>query len=404
MRRIARSSKPATVAVQPVASSRRNPFTGLSTPVVRASTVVFPDAASFDARYGDFYDGYTYGLFGTPTSKALEDQLNALSGASRTLLAPSGQAALSLVFTTFLKPGEHVLLPDGVYGPVRGFASSWLAGWGVDVEFYDPCIGGGIAGLLRKATRLVLVESPCSNTMEMQDVPAIAAAAHAGGAIVAADTTWATPLHFDAFRHGVDLTIEALSKYASGHGDVLMGSLVVRDDALFRRLKDTARFLGYGVSGDDCALTLRGLATLPLRLRQSAASAEALMASLADHPCVARVLHPSRLDQPGHAIWKRDFAGASGVFSIILEPTDRARLVEAFKAFRVFRIGASWGGVASLVAPSDPRSSRSTLGWLPAGQLVRLSIGLEDIDDLKDDLERFFASLGAKHTATRAAE
>ncbi len=389
MRRIARSSKPATVAVQPVASSRRNPFTGLSTPVVRASTVVFPDAASFDARYGDFYDGYTYGLFGTPTSKALEDQLNALSGASRTLLAPSGQAALSLVFTTFLKPGEHVLLPDGVYGPVRGFASSWLAGWGVDVEFYDPCIGGGIAGLLRKATRLVLVESPCSNTMEMQDVPAIAAAAHAGGAIVAADTTWATPLHFDAFRHGVDLTIEALSKYASGHGDVLMGAIAMRQEGLYRRLKDMTRLFGLGVSPDDCSLVLRGLQTMPLRVERSSATALRVARHLDGLADVGRVLHPGLVDDPGHALWKRDFMGASGVFSFLLAD-DLKGLENTFvDALTLFALGASWGSARRVVAPQDPAPGRTATRWTD-GKLIRLSIGLEDPDDLIADLDAAF--------------
>ncbi len=264
------TTAPATIAVQPAKPpSQRARFQGLAAPVVRASTVVFPDAASFDARYGEFYDGYTYGLFGTPTSKALEDQLNRLSGAARTVLAPSGQAALSLVLTTFLRPGDHLLIPDNIYGPVRGFASTWLASWDVEIEFYDPLLGKDISARMRERTRLVLVESPGSNTMEIQDVPAIAAVAHQRGALVAADTTWATPLCFDAFAHGVDLTIEALSKYASGHGDVLMGAIATEQEPLFRRLKDMTRHFGLGVSPDDCSLVLRGLQTMPLRMERS---------------------------------------------------------------------------------------------------------------------------------------
>jgi cysteine-S-conjugate beta-lyase len=384
---------PATTAVQPAeAAARRNPFAGLATPVVRTSTVVFPDAASFDARYGDFYDGYTYGLFGTPTSKALEDQLCALSGASRTLLAPSGQAALSLIFTTFLKPGDHVLVPDSVYGPVRGFASGWLAAWGVAVGFYDPCIGGGLAGLLRERTRLVLVESPGSNTMEVQDVPAISSAAHAGGAIVAADATWATPLHFDAFRHGVDLTVEALSKYASGHGDVLMGAIATRQEPLYRRLKDMTRIFGLGVSPDDCSLVLRGLQTMPLRVERSAASALRIAEHLAARPEISRVLHPALPSDPGHALWRRDFKGASGVFSLLLADGLKG-LENAFvDALTLFALGASWGSARSVVAPQDPSSGRTATRW-PHGKLIRLSIGLEEPDDLLTDLDAAFAHI-----------
>ena len=392
MRRITRSSMPATAAVQPAASSRRSAFAGLSIPVVRASTVVFPDAASFDARYGDFYDGYTYGLFGTPTSKALEDQLNALSGASRTLLAPSGQAALSLVFTTFLKPGEHVLIPDSVYVPVRGFATSWLAHWGVEITFYDPCIAGGIAKLMREATRLVLVESPGSNTMEVQDVPAIAAAAHAGGALVAADTTWATPLHFDAFRHGADLTIEALSKYASGHGDVLMGAIATHEEPLYRRLKDMTRLFGLGVSPDDCSLVLRGLQTMPLRVERSSATALRIARHLEAHADVSRILHPALANDPGNELWTRDFTGASGVFSFLLADDLKGAENAFVDALTLFALGASWGSARSVVAPQDPASGRTATRWMQ-GKLIRLSIGLEDPDDLIADLEAAFTHI-----------
>lgn len=382
---------PATIAVQPAAKvPRRKAFNGLAIPVVRASTVVFPDAASFDARYGEFYDGYTYGLFGTPTSKALEDQLNALCGSKRTLLAPSGQAALSLVFTTFLKPGDDALIPDSVYGPVRGFASDWLTAWGVQVRFYDPCIADGIAELMQDRTRLILVESPGSNTMEIQDVPAIAAAAHKGGALVVADTTWATPLNFDAFRHGVDLAVDALSKYASGHGDVLMGAVTTVQEPLYRRLKDMTRLFGLGVSPDDCALVLRGLQTMPLRVERSSASALRIAQHLAQRPEVARVLHPALPGDPGHVLWKRDFTGASGIFSFLLAERFRG-LENAFvDALGLFALGASWGSARSVVAPQDPTAGRTATQWLH-GKLIRLSIGLEEPDDLIADLDAAFA-------------
>lgn len=377
-------------------------FESVSLPVHRASTIVFPGLDEFERRGEQFYDGYAYGLYGTPTTRSLEATLADLEQGMRALVVPSGTAAIALATFTVMRPGKRLLMPDSMYGPAKAMAQKFLAAFGCETILYDP--RAGIDAHLDERTALVWVESPGSATFEVQDVAAIAAEAHRAGALVAADNTWATPYLFKPLAHGCDIAMQALSKYASGHGDVLMGSLAVSDEALFRRLKDTARFLGYGVSGDDCALTLRGLATLPVRMRQSAASAAGLMNWLSTHPSVARVLHPSRPDHPGHTFWKRDFTGSAGVFAIVLKPADRARVVEAFKRLRVFRIGASWGGVTSLVAPSDPRAERMTLGWLPAGQLVRFSIGLEDIDDLKDDLEQFLAVLSANRPATRAAE
>lgn len=379
-----------TLAVQLPPASQRRPFIGLAEPVVRASTVVFPNAASFEARYAEFYDGYTYGLFGTPTSRTLEDQLCQLSGADRTLLAPSGQAALSLVFTTFLKPGDHVLIPDCVYGPVRAFASKWLAGWGVKVSFYDPLAGAGVASQFEDGTRMVLVESPGSNTMEMQDVPAIAAAAHEIGALVVADTTWATPLHFKAFAHGVDLAVDALSKYASGHGDVLMGAISVRDEAHYRALKDMTRLFGLGVNPDDCSLVLRGLQTMPLRVERSSASALGIARWLASRDDVGCVLHPALPDDPGHALWKRDFTGSSGVFSFLLDDHLRGFENAFIDALSLFAIGASWGSARSVVAPQEPFSGRTVTNWT-RGKIIRLGIGLENPADLIGDLDAAFA-------------
>ncbi len=375
---------PASRCVQPIASARGD-FNGLATPVVRASTVVFPNAASFDARYAEFYDGYTYGLFGTPTSRALEDQLNAISGASHCMLLPSGQAALSLVLMAFLKPGDHVLITDSCYGPIRAFATAWLAAWGVAVTFYDPLIGAGISALLTPNTKLVLVESPGSNTMEIQDIPAIAKVAHAHGALVLGDMTWATPLHCDAWGLGVDLVVDALSKYAGGHGDVLMGAISTRNEDLYRRLKDMTRLVGLGVSPDDCSLVLRGLQTMPLRVERSSHTALLVANHLTARPEIESVLHPALLSSPGHELWKRDFTGASGVFSILLKPHLKGCEHAFIDALDLFAIGASWGSTRSVVAPQNPTSSRTATPWT-RGLLVRFSIGLESSHDLISDI------------------
>jgi cysteine-S-conjugate beta-lyase len=388
MKPFLKSLAPETTVLQP--PHRAQPilaFAGLSEPVVRASTVVFPDAASFDCRYDDFYDGYTYGLFGTPTSRALEEQLSAMSGAARTLLVPSGQAALSLVLMALLKPGDHVLMTDSCYGPIRAFASSWLKSWGVNITYYDPLIGSSIAGLITNQTTLVLVESPGSNTMEVQDIPAIAQAAHDRGALVLGDMTWATPLHCRALDLGVDIVVDALSKYASGHGDVLMGALSTNSEELYRRLKDMTRLVGLGVSADDCSLVLRGLQTMPLRVERSSASALAIARHLTKRPEIDRVLHPALPDDPGHMLWKRDFSGASGVFSVLLQ-SDLQGLENVFiDRFELFAIGASWGSARSVVAPQDPTAGRTARPWTD-GKLIRFSIGLESPDDLIADIDR----------------
>jgi cysteine-S-conjugate beta-lyase len=395
MTRLTKALAPETAILQP--PRRTQPgvaFNGLSEPVVRASTVVFPNAASFDTRYADFYDGYTYGLFGTPTSRALEEQLSTMSGAARTLLAPSGQAALSLVLMTFLKPGDHVLMTDSCYGPIRSFACSWLQAWGVNVTFYDPLVGADIARLMTNATRLVLVESPGSNTMEIQDIPAIAKAAHGRGALVLGDMTWATPLHCRALDLGVDIVVDALSKYASGHGDVLMGALSTNSEALYRRLKDMTRLVGIGVSADDCSLVLRGLQSMPLRVERSSTSALAIARHLAKRPDISRVLHPALPDDPGYKLWKRDFCGASGIFSILLNPAFRGLENAFIDDLELFAIGASWGSARSVVAPQDPTAARTVTCWTK-GKLIRFSIGLEAPQDLITDIDRALDNLTA---------
>lgn len=374
-------------------------FGALSLPVHRASTVVFESAEAFESRHDRIYDGYSYGLYGTPTSRALEIQIAALEGGTRALLTPSGLSAIALVCLAIAKTGDRILMPLSMYGPARMLAKKLLGPLGIETIGYEPTIGSGIADLLDERTSLVWVESPGSVTFEVQDLSNIAAAARGVGAVVVADNTWATPILFNALDHGADISMQSLSKYASGHSDLLMGSLAVRDEALFRKLKDAARLLGLGVNSDDCFLCARGLKTLPLRLRQSERSAMQILEAIRSHAAVARVLHPSVPNHPGHAIWKRDFNGSNGIFSLVLAPTSNTTLQQAFSSLRYFKIGASWGGATSLIAPSDPRDSRPDLDWLPGGQVVRLSIGLENVSDLIDDLEGFLSTIAGEESA-----
>lgn len=371
----------------------QEPFQSLAMAVERASTVVFDDLAAFEQRGERLYDGFTYGLYGTPTSRQLEDHVAALEGGLRALVVPSGMAALTLVTLAVCRSGDRLLVPETLYGPARDMATRFLGPLGIETVTYKPRLDGEIAGLLDARTRLVWVESPGSATFEVQDVPAIVAAAHAAGVLVAADNTWASHLNFKPLHHGVDLSMQALSKHAGGHGDLLMGSVAVRDEKLYRALKDTARFLGYGVSPEDCSLCERGLMTMPLRMRHADATARSVMAWLSVRDEVAQILHPSQPGHPGHAIWKRDFTGSAGVFSIVLRPDLAPLQSDALSRMRLFRLGASWGGVHSLIAASDPRKGRAGLEWLKAGPVWRLSIGLEALDDLLADLDRIFLRL-----------
>lgn len=366
-------------------------FGGLTLPIHRASTIVFETAEAFESRHERIYDGYSYGLYGTPTSRALEVQIAALEGATRALLTPSGLSAIALVCLALAKSGDRVAMPFSMYGPARSLAARLLTSLGIEAVGYDPAIGAGIADHIDERTKVVWVESPGSVTFEVQDVPAIATAARRVGAVVAADNTWATPILFNALAHDADISMQSLSKYASGHSDLLMGSLAVRDEALFRKLKDTARLLGLGVNSDDCFLCARGLKTLPLRLRQAERSALQLIEAFRHHAAVTQILHPSIPGHPGHAVWTRDFDGSNGVFALVLAKATAPTLQRAFASLRFFKIGASWGGATSLIAPSDPRDNRPDLAWLASGQVVRLSVGLESVVDLVEDLDGFFS-------------
>lgn len=368
-------------------------YASLAVATHRASTIVYKDWESFAQRSQRGFDGYTYGLHGTPTTRTLEAQLTALHGGVRTILVPSGQAAVAAVTLAVLMPGDRVLIPDHVYGPVRGFCADYLAPRGIDHLAYDPLIGGGIGELIDHRTKLIWVESPGSNTMEIQDVPAIARAAKAKGALVGCDNTWATPLLFKPLAHGADVAVEALTKFVGGHSDLLLGSITVADLGLRETIKRVLRDLGIAVSPDEVALALRGLETMGVRVAHMGRVSEDFARRLQHSPVVDRVLHPALPSCPGHQIWARDFKGSTGVFSIVLRPGAEAGLGQALSALQIFAIGASWGGTRSLITPQPVAADRTAVPWTHPGTVLRLSIGLEDPDDLWHDLDGLLRAL-----------
>jgi cysteine-S-conjugate beta-lyase len=368
-------------------------FASLSVPTYRASTILFSDAESYSARGQRGLDGYSYGLHGTPTSRTLEAQLTELEGGARTVLVPSGQSAITVVMLTVLMPGDTVLIPDTVYPPVTGFCANYLKPRGINHRTYDPMAGGRLADLIDETTRLVWVESPGSTTMEVQDIPAIVAAAHAKGAYVGCDNTWATPLLFKPLAHGVDFSMHALSKYAGGHSDLLLGSVTVSDLELRKRLRDTMRMLGLGVSPDDASLVLRGLQTMGVRLAHVGKVSLDMAKRLAARPDMGEVLHPALPNCPGHEYWARDFAGCSGLFSVVLPAGAETHLGDALSKLKIFAIGSSFGGTRSLIAPMSVKAHRALPEKPHEGTILRISIGLEDPEDIWADLVTLFDAL-----------
>lgn len=368
-------------------------FASLAVPTYRASTIVYGDAESFARRKQRGPDGYSYGLQGTPTTRTLEAQITALHGGVRTVLAPSGQGAVALVMLAVLVPGDHVLIPDTVYPPVRDFCINYLTPRGITFTAYDPLLGEKIASVIDDRTRLIWVESPGSGTMEVQDLPAISRVAKARGVLVGCDNTWASPLLFKPLAHGADFVVEALTKYVGGHSDLLLGSVTVADLGLRQKLKDTLRLLGIGVSPDEVSLALRGIETMGLRMAHTGGVAEDFARRLSNQPSVERVLHPALPGCPGHDVFKRDFKGGSAVFSIVLKPGAERRLDAGLSALTVFALGASWGGTRSLIAPMAIKEGRTATVWASEGTVLRISIGLEDPDELWRDLERLLGAL-----------
>lgn len=365
-------------------------FGFVNTPIWRGSTVLFPTTEELYARR----QPYIYGTKGTPSVEALEQAWSEIAGAAGTALAPSGLAAIALALMTATKAGDHILVTDSAYRPTRAFCDSVLAKYGVETEYYDPVIGDGIARLMRANTTLVLVEAPGSQSFEMQDIPAIAAVAHARGACVAMDNTWATPLFFPPHERGVDLAIEAGTKYLSGHSDLLLG-LVSANAQWYPRLRETYDQFANCPGPEDVFLALRGLRTMELRLREAEKQGLAFARWLQTLPDVSRVLHPALPEDPGHALFQRDFLGASGLFSVILKPASRAAVAAFLDGLELFGLGYSWGGFESLIIPFDCKSYRTATLWAPEGPALRFSIGLEDLDDLKSDVEKGFARLRA---------
>ena len=374
-------------------------FTSLSVPVHRASTIVFDNVAAYQARRSQLYDGYSYGLYGTPTSRALEKTLATIEGGDRAMVVSSGFAAITLVTLALSQSGNRVLFPDNVYETVRPFADILLYRYGVTPVYYDPLSGARIAELLDKDVSLVWLESPGSMTLEIQDIPAITAACREHGIPTAADNTYATPLRCKPLDLGVDISVCAVSKYISGHSDLVMGSIALRDEARFRLLKDHARMLGQGVSADEASLALWGLETLAVRLERIERTTLTLLDFVTDQPGVREVRHPALTHNPGHAEWLRDFSGSTGLLTLFLEPWTRPLLAKAIEAMDQFAIGASWGGTKSVVAVLDALPPRTVTQVSHDGPLVRFSIGLEHSDDLIESLTKGFAILAAAQPA-----
>jgi cystathionine beta-lyase len=368
----------------------------VNTPIYRGSTVLYPTTDDLLHRRGR----YSYGTKGTPTTNSLETAWTELTGAAGTVLAPSGLAAVTVALMSCLKAGDHLLVTDSIYLPTRQFCNGVLKNFGVETTYYDPQIGAGIEALMRPNTTAVFTEAPGSQSLEMQDIPAIAEVAHRHGAVVLMDNTWATPLLFPPHERGVDIAIEAGTKYLSGGSDLLLG-MVSANERCFKRLRETYDSFAMCPGPEDVFLGLRGLRTMALRLREHGNQALEMARWLEARPEVARVLHPALKTYPGHEIWKRDFKGSSGLFSIIVKPCSDQALAAMLDGLSLFGMGYSWGGFESLVIPFNCATYRTATKWEPGGHALRFHIGLEDLDDLKRDLDAGFTRL--RETDAKAA-
>ncbi|WP_141340599.1 cystathionine beta-lyase [Bradyrhizobium sp. USDA 3458] len=361
-------------------------------PVFHGSTVLYPTAEDLYAHRAEF----TYGRHGSPTTRALQDVLMALEGpqCAGVGLAPSGLAAISTTLLAVLKTGDHLLVCDNAYRPTRNFCDNMLKRYGIETSYFDPLIGAGIETLFKPNTRAVLIEAPGSQTFEMPDVRAISAVAHARGALMIDDNTWATPLYHRSLEQGVDISMQAGTKYIGGHSDIMFGTIAANAKA-WPLIQEAIRLLGVCAGPDDVYLALRGVRTLSVRLAQHHRSGLEIARWLGARPEVDRVLHPALDTDPGHAIWKRDFTGASGLFSIVLKPVPQTAVDAMLNALTLFGMGFSWGGFESLAIPFDCSDYRTATKWSPGGPTLRLHIGLENLDDLNADLDRGFAALKA---------
>jgi cysteine-S-conjugate beta-lyase len=382
-----RRRKPATELVH----SGRDPQAChgfVNPPVYRGSTVLFPTMEKLWKRD----QAYTYGRTSTPTVRALEEAIALIWGGAATALTASGYQAVSTAIFAFVESGDHILVADSVYAPTRNFCDRLLARLGVETTYYDPLVGADIDKLVRTNTRLIFTESPGSQTFEVQDIPAIAEVAKKRELWLLLDNTWATPLYFRPFDHGVDVAIDAATKYIVGHADAMLGAITSNARAA-KHIARAKELLGVCPGSEETYLGMRGLRTLATRLAQHQSAGLEIARWLEGRPEVARVLHPGLPSHPQHAIWKRDFLGASGLFSVILKPVGRPALAAMLDGLELFGMGFSWGGYESLVIPFDPSGYRSATRWQAEGPALRFHIGLEDVDDLKADLEAGFERL-----------
>ncbi|MFC5474272.1 cystathionine beta-lyase [Paraherbaspirillum soli] len=369
-------------------------FSGMvNTPVFRGSTIIADNLEDWEASRQVDNPMANYGRFGTPTTRSFEQAITTLEGGHNALVFPSGLSACTHSLMAFVKSGDHVLMTDSVYGPTRTFADHVLRRMGIEVEFFDPLIGGEIRTLMRPNTRVVFVESPGSWTFEVQDIPAIAEEAHKAGAFVLLDNTWATPLYFKPFEHGVDVSIHAATKYIVGHSDALLG-VASANERSWPILKQGAHDFGQTAGPDDIYLALRGMRSMAVRLRQHWESGIQLAEYLRTQPLVESVLHPALPSDPGYRLWSRDFLGASGLFTIELKPVGRAALCKFFDSLQLFGIGLSWGGFESLALPLDKPPTRVASATTYQNPLIRVHVGLENIDDLISDMGQAFEKMG----------
>lgn len=365
----------------------------VNTPVYRASTVLHPTVEAFEQRHDPSNkQRVVYGLLGTPSTFDLEEVIADLEGGHDAVLLPSGLAAITTALTTFLEPGDHVLIADTVYWPNRMFCDEHLRRLNVDVEYYDPMLGAKIASRIRPATKVIFLESPGSLTFEVQDIPAITAVARAHGVTTILDNTWATPVFLKPFSLGIDVSVHAATKYLSGHSDIMMG-VIVSAEHVAQAVRRTHRLFGQTASPDDAYTTLRSVRTLSTRLKAHETTGVALAEWLSARDEVDRVLHPALPEHPGHEFWKRDYLGACGLFGVVLKPCRREQLLNMVNGMQLFGIGASWGGYESLMIPSYPDRYRTATEWTVQGQVLRVHAGLEDLDDLLRDLDAGFARL-----------
>jgi cysteine-S-conjugate beta-lyase len=360
----------------------------VNTPIYRGSTILFPTVAALEANDQPF----TYGRLGTPTVRALEEAIAEIEGGHASLLAPSGLSAIATALLSFLSAGDHLLVTDAVYRPTRRFCDGLLKRLGVTTTYYDPCIGAGIAKLMQTNTKVIFAESPGSQTFEVQDIPAIAKAAHDKGAVLVLDNTWATPLFFKPFAHGADVSVHAATKYIGGHADIMLGVLTA-NKARWAAIQRTHEELGLCVGPEDVYLGLRGLRTLGVRLERHYTSGLEMANWLQSRSEVARVIHPALPGDPGHTIWNRDFTGASGLFAFVLKPAPHDAVAAMLDGLELFGMGYSWGGYESLILPFDPTDYRTATEWKAEGPALRIHVGLEDVEDLKADLEAGFKRL-----------